>query len=382
MVHFGDASYYQSLDDNRNDKEPRPVPRKVLYELLLDEAFLETDPTTGQRRLGKTLVGASAADQRTASRYNWACQVDVMPYQREGWIHADWTRQEFTRAWREQTGQDELETPRGEALWQWAMPGPSAATEVATALLVGPPTLADDSRRRLFSNLFLPGSSLAQGLRLALWLTIPAPELSILLLDWSSTTATTPRRNGGNLLQASWSPVVQTVLQATLAGRLDVIRRLAFGQVLLTGSRPVKSESLAQSLLIQGRNRKALAVLDEELAAHPGEATTFALVYGSSHCPDLAQGLRARGFSPICTTWRTAWTAALPSTSPSSLPLWLLPVILYLAVSGWDWLASWEAAIQAEGPADLTFLATTYWVRHLLLYLGLSKFVLDWQTTE
>lgn len=380
MVHFGDASYYQGVDDD--DKEPR----KVLYELLLDEACLETDPTTGQRRLGKTLVGSSAADQRTAALYDWACQVDVLPYRREGWIHADWTRQEFTQAFRAHTGQDERNTPReGAPLWQWTISGPGAATEAATALLVGPPTLAEDSRRRLFSNLFLPGSSLTKVLRLALWLTIPAPELSILLLDWSSTTATTPRRNGGNLLQASWSPVLQTLLQATLAGRLDVIRRLAFGQVLLTGSRPLQSASLAQSLLIQGRNAKALSVLDQDLAADPAETTTFALVYGSSHCPDLAQGLRARGFSPITTTWRTAWTAALPSNTLSSRPsppLWLLPVVLYVAVSGWDWLASWEAARQAEGAADLALLATSYGVRHLFLYVGLSKLVLDWQTPE
>merc|ERR1712224_253558 len=60
--------------------------------------------------------------------------------------------------------------------------------------MVGPPDLEFASsssnrrrlRRRLFTNLFLPGSQLASGIRALLWMTVPAPELSVILLDWSS----------------------------------------------------------------------------------------------------------------------------------------------------------------------------------------------------
>jgi hypothetical protein len=41
-------------------------------------------------------------------------------------------------------------------------------------------------KRQLFTNLFLPGSTFAFTLRNILWCTVRSPELSIILLDWSS----------------------------------------------------------------------------------------------------------------------------------------------------------------------------------------------------
>lgn len=258
-----------------------------------------------------------------------------------------------------------------------------------------------DSARRLFSNLFLPGSSLTQVLRLALWLTVPAPELSILLLDWSATTSSR------NIWQASWSPVVRFLLQALWEARLDVIQRLVFGQVLLTGSRPTSpsmnindSGDLAQSLLIRGRNQRALRILDqtlqddEEDKESDNAKKTIALLYGSSHCPDLSQSLRQRGFVPQSTAWRTAWSVTLDSpgsnckdddkkssasSATSAVPSWLVPATLFLAASAADWLASWQAVATAESVADVGVLAAAYGIRHVLMYLALSKVVLDWQ---
>lgn len=375
MVHFGDKEYYQEYNKN-NDNDDALQDRNnriVLYELLLDDTILLTS-SDGFRRVAQPL-GASLADQQTAARYNWACQVDVLDYQQPHWRHADWTRGEFQQAL--QKGRGNKAAASVEPLWQ-QVSSPSAATEVATALFVGPPTMSDkDSRRKLFSNLFLPGSSLASALRLALWMTVPAPELSILLLDWSSTTSSR------NVWQASWSPIVRFLLQALQQARLDVIQRLAFGQVLLTGSRPTTTTSspdgVAQSLLIQGRNQQALKVLDQTLAQD--KDADVALLYGSSHCPDLSQGLRQRGFVFQSTNWRTAWSVELNNNNNDSpAPLWLIPATLYLAASGADWLASWQAVGSAgDDPSQILLLAGAYGVRHVLLYLGISKVVLDWQ---
>ena len=426
MVHFADPSYYQVY--NKQQEQEEQEAQIVLYELLLDESMLTVENPNGFRRVAPgQALSASVADRQTAARYQWACQVDVLDYQQPHWRHADWTRQEFQHALSSRQGKS---GSRGSinsynnnnnnhmAAWQ-QVSSPSAATEAATALFVGPPTMMMDksSRRRLFSNLFLPGSTLAQVLRLALWMTVPAPELSILLLDWSSTTSSsdTSRRSRSNSSyyrqwQASWSPIVRFLLQAAWSARLDIIQRLAFGQVLLTGSRPSLSydendtASVAQSLLIQGRNQQALKVFDETLALENETSVTttsnqqkkrktIALLYGSSHCPDLSRALRQRGFVPQSTTWRTAWSVALDtnagwtsssSSSSSSIgtaPLWLVPATLYLAASGADWFASWQAILTANdnSVADMALLAAAYGIRHVLLYLGISKVVLDWQ---
>eukprot|EP00977_Amphora_coffeiformis_P001919 scaffold362_cov176-Amphora_coffeaeformis.AAC.45 len=365
MVHFGDESYYQAYNDPEFSQD-----RTVLYELLLDDSMLTAE---GDYRRVTHPLGASLVDQNTAARYGWKCQVDVLEYQQPQWRHADWTRGEFQQALQEKQNKKRGDN-LGRPAWQPVEASPSAAAEAATAFLIGPPTMSDkDSRRRLFSNLFLPGSSLTQVLRLTLWMTVPAPELSILLLDWSSTTS------GRNVWQASWSPVLRFVLQAISSARLDAIQRLAFGQVLITGSRPSQQDSIAQSLLIQGRNQQALQVLDKTLAEN--DKNNVVLLYGSSHCPDLSQSLRQRGFVLQSTAWRTAWSVELDNDkTTSSAPLWIIPAALYLIASGTDWLASWQAVGSAsDDPGQMALLAAAYGVRHVLLYLGISKVVLDWQ---
>lgn len=390
MVHFGEESYYQVYNDPAFSDN-----RTVLYELLVDENILTTsedDDRSYCRRVAEPL-GASVTDQQTAARYGWKCQVNVLDYQQPTWRHADWTRQEFQRAMQQQQ-QSKTDIDVDRPVWQHEATSPSAAAEAATALLVGPPTMMvnQDSRRRLFSNLFLPGSTLAQALRLALWMTVPAPECSVLLLDWASTTTTTTsRRSSNNSWQASWSPIVRFLLQAVWSARLDVVQRLAFGQVLLTGSRPTQPRRdgdgvVAQSLLIRGRNQRALHVLDQTLQEHDNDPQTVSLLYGSSHCADLSQSLRQRGFVPQSTSWRTAWSVQLDDTPSAAAPWWLVPATLYLAASGADWLATWHAIVVESGssqedPGQVALLAAAYGVRHVLLYLGLSKVVLDWQPT-
>ena len=366
MVHFADQEYFQMFNEPAFNKG-----KIVLYEMLLDETTLKEEQ--GGYRHVTSPLRASLADQQIALNYNWKCQADVVDYQQPNWRHADMTRGEFQRAMQEQ----QMNANAAKPLWQQVSTA-SAASDVATALFIGPPTMSDkETRRKLLSNPLLPGSNIVQALRLILWI-VPTPELSILLLDWASTTS------AREVWRASWSPIVRFLLQALSAARLDVIQRLAFGQILLTGSRPsaINHNDAAQSLLILGRNQQALKVFDQTLQENTTD--TIALLYGSSHCPDLSQSLLQRGFLPKATDWRTAWTVELeePAAPVWLTPAtWLVPVTLYLAVSGADWLASWNAVIGAPSQdlGEVALVAGAYFVRHVIMYLGISKVVLDWQ---
>jgi hypothetical protein len=179
------------------------------------------------------------------------------------------------------------------------------------------------------------------------------------------------------------------------------------------------------SLLVTQRNDRALQVLDQTLdSLLPDQrAQTIALLYGCSHCPDLHQGILQRGFTPVQREWRTAWsvpfgsserpktttTVAAESDSSSETTttlsgtekvatdtsfggsegavtrlqvasLWVaLPV--YLVIGGVDWIATLDDVAQSISKTDsLSAVVDTlfYLLRHVLLYVGLSKFVLDW----
>ena len=58
-------------------------------------------------------------------------------------------------------------------------------------------------------------------------------------------------------------------------------------------------------------------------------------------------------------------------------------VTLYLTVSAGDWISTWQSLIQADSALDVSLDAFLYLIRHVLLYVGLSKLVLlDWQTSS
>ena len=125
----------------------------------------------------------------------------------------------------------------------------------------------------------------------------------------------------------------------------------------------------------------------------------MALLYGCNHCPDLHVQLIQAGFHPTESHWRTAWSVgATPSATTTRrsrigtsetaandigansigfLLLFVLPI--YVLIGGYDWMETIVDVVRAlehnDGSA-LTILLF-YVIRHVLLYLSLSKFVLD-----
>lgn len=234
QLHFGDSSYFDFYNSNDFDRRFD----HIHYELLVDDELLKYKQ--GAWKLEKPIM-ASAGDQEVARSYGWECQASLIDYTNPKWIHADLTRQEFLKA------ADKDSSSNRAPLWKLAGPeSSSTAAEAVSALLVGPPTLAYSTqflRRRLFTNLFIPGESFVNYLRACLWMTVPAPELSIILLDWSSLL-----KGGSN--PNALSKVALPILSSCV--KLDVahMRRFLFGQVLVSSTGSRNDQSSAWSLLI------------------------------------------------------------------------------------------------------------------------------------
>ena len=430
QLHFGEDAYYSFY----NDPDFTAKHDAVCYELLVDEELLQDEQPQGRRVLrlptvttkGQSPIAASFSDQATAQQHGWTCQVNAMNYSQPKWIHADLTRQEFRQRLHNGPSSKAAASPllgqqqQQQPLWLQAssssLPIPSAVTEAATALLAGPPFTDRSAPRRLFTNLFLPGTALANVLRAALWMTVPSPELSILLLDWSSIlfpqqqqqqrNNNSSQNNNNNNTRLGVSPVSLTILQLLLEGRLQAVRQLLFGQVILLGQATAAAAAAGprnQDLLIQQRNERAIQVVLEMAA--PADATStaadddnqksnndnnkspnktnVALLYGISHCPDLQRRLQAAGFVPIQQAWRTAWSVPVSVKEETSSSVWsssaLLAVpFLYLGIGGLDWISTWQSVWSESSSQD----AILYLLRHVLLYVGLSKIVLDWREPE
>jgi hypothetical protein len=396
QLHFGQDSYFNVY----NSQAFNEAHNAVLFELLLDEQVLDTETMeSGHVRrhlVPGSSVGASRADQVVAKQYGWSCQVDCIDYSQPNWIHADLTRQEFLQR---------LDTRQSAAtdkpLWQAAGGAsfliPAAATEFATALFTGPPLLQEtSSSRRLFTNLFLPGSSLASSLRAVLWMTVPAPEVSVLLLDWASLLM--------NRGVTGISKVSLWIVQSLVTGRFDKVRQLVFGQVVLVANQSAAAQgkvpSQDWSLLVTERNNHALQVLDETLADDQNSSDCFrlALLYGCSHCPDLHSRLVHRGFVPVCTEYRTAWSVPFAfsngvgsrmgttdtkggqEVTTMQIASILVALPIYFTLGGLDWIGTLQNIVGDAETNSVTAAVDTllYLFRHVLLYVGLSKFFLDW----
>ena len=431
QLHFGDEEYFSYY--NTRDFQDRCD--AIHYELLVDEdLLLELDDSSVQRRrvLKEPIhIQAAPNDERFAQSYGWHCQVNCIDYTTKTtqsspnnnsnkWIHADLTRQEFIQLLDQTDASSSSEKP----LWQLATNGPSpqsssAAAEAVSALLVGPPTLSfyNDSmmlKRRLFTNLFLPGDALANGLRALLWMTVPAPELSILLLDWSSLLPTTSNKTNGV------SQVAVPLLTSLTRWDWMAMRRLVFGQMIVASTTTTTNsdnDNQSWSLLVTNRNDHALDVVQqtfhtlssssESSSSSTTRPTTVALLYGSSHCPDLHRKLvQNLGFVPIQTEWRTAWSidimdnhnsdgittrreedssssSVLPPTMSRSWTTTILPLlIIYLGIGALDWMELLGDVSTASGSGEywnVAGICGLYLVRHVLLYLGWSKFLVDWK---
>jgi hypothetical protein len=438
-------------------------------------------------------VGASESDRNLARSYGLVCQADHVRYTSSRFVHGDWTRQElaqhlYRQQRRRQQEEDtfQSENPDGELvqttrwpsllsplasllsslrrqqlyqvedpreaedatpLWQQANRW-SATHEAATALWVGPPILQPQATSRRPSSSNSSGSfrrlvqtrAIRWFLRPLLWLTVPSPEISILLLDWSALDANDSYiTDDSNKAAAAAegirfpSPVSRAVLASLAAGQWDAARKLAFGQVLLVSSSASTAASSASTAppsashpedpdWMQLRNQRAMEVVEsiiqQRSAVDPATSSpaSIAILYGCLHCPDLHARLVRTGFTPIQKSWRTAWSVPVPAFTgtrlldPAVLQLLAL-LVFYLGVGGLDWIATVgdvthaaadvvrdvaaPSASAAQEPASQSsfslsglpavFLSPSTWtvvedyalylVRHLFLYLGLSKFI-------
>ncbi|KAL7449144.1 hypothetical protein ACHAWC_001239 [Mediolabrus comicus] len=434
QIHFGSSEYYNYFND---PKQFGSLYDKVLYELIVEDKFLKksSSETTKQQQLGRTLmptidnlnpIAPTLADRNTASQYGLQCQVDGVQYCKENWIHAD-----------------------QQPLWALASttatyPGSEAFTALLRPLTTVTNSASAQLTRRLFTHLFLPGDALSSWIRAILWFGVPAPELSILLVDWSSLSyigrgkrrrqsrqASGGAANGGGNQTvedgiAPISPIAAPVMLSLLTGNWGTARRLVFGQVLVGGQ---SSEDTSKNgVLIEKRNEHAMNVLRETLRQqqNEGEKKRIALLYGAGHCRDLHGRLEAEGFVPVRTEWRTAFRASSPkwgdyfnvdrdwskksvskedvttsgfgpstelaqfsegvinSLSTSALEsaaVGLVVLPLYLLIGGLDWVSTLQdfgLALDKGQYLDGILNMILYLVRHVALYVGISKFVVDW----
>ena len=418
QLHYGTPAYYAFYNDPEgfNAKYDR-----MHYELVVGQDMVENISHNGYiRRIqpspgGLSPIMASPSDVNLARGYDLKCQADMINYAQKDWVHADLTREEFvseTQRYQQQKTKNTANSAEGSRAGSdsssteplWALASTAAVfpgSELVTALFrpSTPSTGASSSvavARRLFSNLFLPGDSLAAIIRALLWMLSPAPELSVLLLDWSSLT---PRPTGGI------SPIALPVMECLLSGNVREARKLVFGQMVVSGSGGQSADVDANAILINKRNERAMDVLQTSIERDGCKSN--ALLYGASHCLDLQRRLQADGFVHVKTEWRTAWTVDVPpfglgggnngkgskdmlpafvsdltsSSSSNGIAVALVVLPLYLAIGGFDWLATIGevgGALDKGEVGDGLLEVALYLVRHVALYLGLAKFVVEW----
>jgi len=365
VVHFGTNDYFTYLNDDVSKKCDL-----ILYELIVPQSFLtnrDTDKTI-KRRLNRE-IASSTNDQNTALQLGLTCQANVIDFQDKNWYCADLTKEELTSI-EELHSSNKKNIPGAELLSAFFQPiSPSSQQEQE-----------QQPKTRLFSNLFLPGTTFASFLRYCLWLGLPAPDLSILLLDYASLI---PRPKGDSMI----SPIASTVFSNILKGNIQIVRQLLFSNIITSSHfrTPNPNESLVQ------RNNHALDVLYSHL--EDGDNKDIALVYGVHHCPDILSKLLQYDDSQyvvVDRSWRTAFNMSSATTekakanknNPSLAIMITLIALGYLSLSAFDWFSLLQAfALGIEHQMDvfeITFDVFAYVLRHLIVYLTLVKFLIQW----
>ncbi len=438
QLHFGDESYFTFYND---DKAFHTQYDHIFYELIVSDKLLQTNATDGTRYLepvssstsssrsgivrNRNPVAPPLSDENTADSYGLTCQLNVIDYTKEKWIHCDATREEYQSITSEGQNPNDASNNNnnGTPIWAVASTATAPIQEYISALYrpITPSTanldLSKLSSTRLFSNLFLEGNSLATLFRLLLWTFSPSPEVSILLLDWSSLI--NPKPTGGV------SPVFIPVMESLLSGNLNEARKLVFAQLLVSGQtsggRDLNLVKRRNDVAIEKLMRTVNADIDEKKTdASPVPVPALgskknALLYGAMHCQDLQSRFEKMGYQLRKVEWRTAWSVSVPTfgsaadmttdndtttrtrnsssvgglswgnfaltSDPKDIAIGLVVVPVYLLIGGLDWLGTAQdiaLSIDQGAILDGFFIGTFYLMRHLAMYLGLSKFVVSW----
>mmetsp|Transcript_2395 Transcript_2395/g.2782 ORF Transcript_2395/g.2782 Transcript_2395/m.2782 type:complete len:520 (-) Transcript_2395:62-1621(-) len=372
QVHFGSAEYFHYFNDPTEFGKNYD---RILYELIVSDSLMEIDPEGKRRVKGKNTLMPSLSDQKTAQQCDLVCQLDVIDFsQNSDWICSDYSGEDIVE--KQKSFGKNSKLPGAEIFQSLSMlPG----AEIFQSLVMPKtPMEMNLGDLRLFSNLFLSGQKLATGLRLVLW-TIPVPEISVLLLDWSSMG------KGGRI-----SPLALPVLENLLRGNFSIAQKLVFSQMIVSG----QANEGSSSFIIGERNEKALQELEKSTDVDGCRNT--ALLYGALHCRDMHRKLNKMGYQLIGEEkWRTAWAVNLDgdieissssdeTNSKSRINrsiVGIVAVSFYLLVSGVDWIATLQDievdASLGHGYGSLV-TALAYLLRHVALYFSLAKFIIQW----
>jgi len=457
QLHFGDASYF----DYYNDEEAFGSNYDyTFYELIVSDALLKTKQNEGggggnyqflaplkqptmntSRRIYSNAyetvnhnpIAPPPSDENTANSYGLSCQLNVIDYTKDKWIHCDATREQYQNIILKSEGNDEKKGAQSQSqeipIWALASTATAPLQEYISALYrpstpststgTASSELSRLSSTRLFSNLFLDGNSFITFLRLLLWTFSPSPEVSILLLDWSSIVDPKPKGVG------FVSPVFIPVLSSLIRGNVLEARKLVFAQLLVSG----QTSGGRDLNLVRRRNSVAMEKLMNALelnedgdyssnnrnSGSSSLSSRSALLYGAMHCQDLQSRFEKMGYTVRNVEWRTAWSVSVPSfgsasrgrgqgsstadvpasasvggmswgnfassADPKDVGIGLVIVPMYLLVGGLDWLGTVQDianALDQSAFVDGFAIAVFYLMRHLAMYLGLSKFVVSW----
>ena len=373
-VHIADPAYFKTLEQACTDCDV------VLYEMITSEGNVLRDETDARwphkEQLGVELA-ATTELRRLALAHGLEPQLDNMHFfGKKNWYLSDITREKLCT----------LQRARGErALDDTTKSQFAHLQEMAQIFWNG-----FTSRGKVLPKfLFVKGENLNalpfRLLRLCMWLT-PAPELQLLLLDWARQY---PPAGG-------LSKILRSMVGALVHGDLLTVRRLAFSQMLTSSQTSPPPE-----VLVLERNSKV--VLDVEQALASG-AQEIGVLYGGLHMKDMEAKLRRHlNFTRVDTgagagedgngvQWHTAWTMPAYTTQRQALVATLcvaLP-LLHLGVGGLDWSATFgglakdvsqslvdgAAAVEPAVGWQEVFL---YLLRHMYIYYGLSRWVVEWE---
>jgi len=399
QCHFGDKAYFEFFNDQRRFTDTYD---RVHFELLISDTLLSSHPYEEESLIipSPKIISPSPQDSHTAKQYNLYCQLDVMNYSQPNWVHCDYTREELLSL---VSGGDESKTSTfsHQPIWalastQSSMPALEFISAFTRPLTPSTP-LSSSYNRRLFSNLFISGDALISCVRFLLWFLIPSPEVSVVLLDWSSLF---PRPSG------SVSRIINPVLTSLFSGDFNAARKLVFAQMLTSGQ--ASSTRNENDWVVKRRNQNAVEKICTSMERYKHKK--HAILYGALHGQDLQKRLENIGFHVQKIDWRTAWSVTVPeygtgkrieegknrmrddnqkiswgnfatpkNSGDLSLALVVLP--LYLITGGLDWLDTVQTVKNTVDSEDLVSCFVTlslYLVRHVALYLSISKFVIDW----
>ncbi len=219
----------------------------------------------------------------------------------------------------------------------------------------------------------LPRLSLYSPLQLLLWLFLPSPELTTILLQWVASSR--PSENVPLVL-----PIFRILSRGTLAERIGNVR-IAITANILAQSLPTGGRSTTPSsdIVIDMRNN----VVMEELDSLEGD---IAILYGALHAPGLSKGLLTRGFRPVASKTHTVWSfcdddaqdlvssdeSLLPRTSAISQTGFtaVACTLLYFLIGGFDYIGNLWAIREGGWISEFSYLT-----RHYALYTALVKLV-------